>query len=397
MSGSNGKSSRFSTSAQRAALNLLKKISTNGSILAFEALGKLGSKGLENNGNATALELEAAKGISEAYNSDGVSEKVKVGALAKILESSGGGATLNRRSQHEDEAERVGRKDAPDAGAAAAGSEEAYVRDQRLSSFGEMFLPILKGGLLALDALNSKRRRLESEYERLSEEEEKTLEGLESEGLIWEGVLTTLERFICPERATEAPAASEIESESVADNDAVVDTALAVLSCSIASAPEKIWSSLGKVLGLSGRRCLSAALWYSSRGMRSCADAELRVFRACVVGMCENVRMEGVVASLTELGMRVFEETLLLLPKGSAADEQNGDQNGDKLGDEKKVNAATFFSLAFCEELEERGGAERSGEGHSEGEFVSLFVFVTATKNLFSRKKVVMWKRIRFS
>ena len=83
-------SSKYTTPAQKNVLYLLKEISAGGSSLAFETLSRLGGEG------GGALQAEAARGISEVYGAEGVSDDAKISGLLRVLGNSASSAAEER-------------------------------------------------------------------------------------------------------------------------------------------------------------------------------------------------------------------------------------------------------------------------------------------------------------
>jgi hypothetical protein len=279
-------SSKYTTPAQKNMLQLLKDISTGGSSLAFEVLAKLGGGG--GGGSQGALQAEAARGVSEAYGSVGVSEAAKIAALPRVL---GFDAEGGMGKDQEILLSRMSRAGSLANGTEKSGSSWRFGRQADLASYGEGLLPVLKGGLTALVSREKERVARELQYE----DGEKDGDGAREAANIWKGVLASVLTFLSPsviEVRGEAEPAGSISPKSkqiqsgFGNNDAVVDTALAILSCAMSTCPDEEWRNLANVLTLAAKRCMKAAKWYSAEGLRENAEAELRIFSGVVNSMC---------------------------------------------------------------------------------------------------------------
>ena len=128
------------------------------------------------------------------------------------------------------------------------------------------------------------REKILSEYERLSETEEaSSREEAAKEKKIWEGVLNTLERFLRPKHSTPP-------ENSLCDNGAVVDTALAVLGVVMGHVEgEGVSLGITECLVRSCQDCIEAAKWIAvnsgSADHGLDPNAELRVVGACMVNL----------------------------------------------------------------------------------------------------------------
>jgi hypothetical protein len=104
-------------------------ISQGGSGLAFETLAKLGG------GGGGALQAEAARGVSEAYGAEGVSEEAKIAALPRVLGFSLGASTVDVPKAVADQREILHRMTR--AGSVVGASSYRFGRQADLASYGE--------------------------------------------------------------------------------------------------------------------------------------------------------------------------------------------------------------------------------------------------------------------
>lgn len=151
---------------------------------------------------------------------------------------------------------------------------------------------MLKGGLTALEA----REKARLEEEKTYEDGASSGDGGQEAEMIWKGVLDSMLTFLSPavvevqgSTAGVPSPKSQAVTSGFGNNDAVVDTALAVLSCAISTCPEKSMKELSATLVVAAKRCAKAAKWYSAEGQKENAEAELRVFSSCVMGLCGGV------------------------------------------------------------------------------------------------------------
>ena len=201
---------KYTTSAEKNCISALKKMASS-SPYAFKALSKLASPAFQ--GGGTCVNMEAARSLGDVVGeNESVTNKGSdvIDALSNLIEA-------------EEEVPPAPTDDQP----------ARYWRETSLEHLGEMLLPILRTGLSKLEEMRHAREKMASEYERLSETEElSSREEVAKERKIWDGVLSTLERFLRPKYCPPPP-------KMRYDNGAVVDTSLAVLGVVMGFAEEK--------------------------------------------------------------------------------------------------------------------------------------------------------------
>ncbi|GMH79073.1 hypothetical protein TrST_g1190 [Triparma strigata] len=262
-------STKYPTGAEKSSISTLKALATS-SPHAFKALSTLASSAFQ--GSGTCVNLEAARSLGDVVGDGGGKSNNVIDALANLV-------TIEVKEGHGGDLSHEG---------------TGFWRDEGMERLGEMLLPLLKSGLSKIKGTREERDKMASEYERLSESEErKTEREIAIEKRIWDGTIETLHRFLRPKRGN---GSDDGKAKADRDPSAVVDTALAILTVvlSMAEGPE-IWSRITNCLGKAGNDCIDAAKWLvidkhsatgsPGRNRSAQADSELRVVRACIINL----------------------------------------------------------------------------------------------------------------
>jgi len=231
-------------------------------------------------------------------------------------------------------------------------------------------LPVLRGGLAALERREEAKIEKEKEYEG---EHEGGYEGGEEAAEVWQGVSVSVLSFLSPAMSE----AKDFTQGVFGKNEEVVDIALAMLSVAMSNCPDREWKLLGEVLALAAKRSMRAARWYIGEGMQEEAKIELRVFSACVVGLvggCVGLKTGGR-AGLVELSEYCFAKAgksgKLVKKLGKKEGQGFGgggwlkglSQRRESIEREVKLNGGGSFGL----DDDEGQSGEESSDGESEG------------------------------
>eukprot|EP00550_Attheya_septentrionalis_P004649 CAMPEP_0198289234 /NCGR_PEP_ID=MMETSP1449-20131203/7494_1 /TAXON_ID=420275 /ORGANISM="Attheya septentrionalis, Strain CCMP2084" /LENGTH=2104 /DNA_ID=CAMNT_0043987531 /DNA_START=292 /DNA_END=6606 /DNA_ORIENTATION=- len=263
----------YLTQPQRMGLELLCTMVSSSSSEAFETLAKMGgktfflrnaakiknSRGKSQDSDVAVgpevLELEASKAVADAIMKNGIPDTAKANVLFLVV--------LLFNLEHED-------------------GERASTNQQKWKSSYSLFVPLVKGGILALSSLETLSG---SDEDETAEDEtmgeavgDESVPGSESSDsvldldTVWEQVILMLATLLSPQNNDNscgyAPHTSDI---------------LEIMNSCVTSMPKRKHADLAAVLSRGANASVETAKQWTWKG--DCEDG-LQVFQACLEGMC---------------------------------------------------------------------------------------------------------------
>jgi len=264
--------SRFLTQAQRACLELLKKMSLNSSSVAFQELAVMGGRiffmrcssgnsdaDIDDGDGLESLEFESAKVVADAFSSSGVPKQAKVAVLCTVLE----------------------RFDEFLSGSSHAGGKPNF----------DLLVPVVQGGMDAASSLD-----------RDGPSNEPSLDVLLDDA--WKGMIGTLSGLVSP-----------IDSAQMEGFSALMKAVLEITSSAISNVPEQYHAQLGAALANCSSDIVNVMKLFAAADVNTgAADKQepavaqqescLGVFIVCFSGLCQCQPNADTLGALSEKFLR---------------------------------------------------------------------------------------------
>jgi len=293
---------RYLNQSQRICIDLLRDMSTLSSSRAFAALAVMGGNSfvLKNSNEdddededlddiqpaCELIEYEAAKVVADTFMKEGVPQVAKVSVLSMVL-----GIFLQKKEHMKNGRTELETKE--DSGLFS--SDRNNVLDESLACY-DLLVPVVKGGIGAASELEKEVLAPLNYNEESEKQNQMRISLLET---LWKRTIATLSYLLSP---MERPIHNSFTPHT--------EPILELLSCVISHVPNRLYSDLGVVLSIGASHAEQAGKGHLDQDasisggddakVGRLIEDELRVFNACIIGLCQCQPQSTLLRKITE-------------------------------------------------------------------------------------------------